>query len=100
MLGNIFYLAQDIPDRLYLFFSWCGLCVCVCVRVEEAEGVGEPCDTNKLQMNPCCSDSKLLRGLWATALLLGPKGRYHFSIYFSKFIIMMPADDGDEESWW
>lgn len=44
------------------------------VRVEEAEGVGKPCDTNKLNLNPGCSDSKLLRGLWATAVLLGPKG--------------------------
>ncbi|KAG7223852.1 hypothetical protein INR49_015342 [Caranx melampygus] len=41
-------------------------------RVEEAEGVGEPCDTEKLNLNPACSDSKLLRGLWATAVLMGP----------------------------
>ncbi|XP_023149221.2 B box and SPRY domain-containing protein [Amphiprion ocellaris] len=41
-------------------------------RVEEAEGVGEPCDTNILNLNPNCSDSTLLRGLWAAALLLGP----------------------------
>ncbi|XP_049909106.1 B box and SPRY domain-containing protein isoform X1 [Epinephelus moara] len=41
-------------------------------RVEEAEGVGEPCDTDQLNLNPGCSDSKLLRGLWATAVLLGP----------------------------
>uniref|UniRef100_A0A3Q3BE39 B-box and SPRY domain containing n=2 Tax=Kryptolebias marmoratus TaxID=37003 RepID=A0A3Q3BE39_KRYMA len=41
-------------------------------RVEEAEGVGEPCDTEQLNLNPACADSKLLRGLWATALLLGP----------------------------
>ncbi|XP_062268946.1 B box and SPRY domain-containing protein [Platichthys flesus] len=41
-------------------------------RVEEAEGVGEPCDTEQLNLNPGCSDSKLLRGLWATAVLLGP----------------------------
>nr|XP_046232094.1 B box and SPRY domain-containing protein [Scatophagus argus] len=42
-------------------------------RVEEAEGVGVPCDTDQLNLNPGCSDSKLLRGLWATAVLLGPK---------------------------
>ncbi|KAK2888250.1 B box and SPRY domain-containing protein [Channa argus] len=42
-------------------------------RVEEAEGVGEPCDTDQLNLNPGCSDSKLLRGLWSTAVLLGPK---------------------------
>ncbi|XP_044189856.1 B box and SPRY domain-containing protein [Thunnus albacares] len=41
-------------------------------RVEEAEGVGEPCDTVQLNMNPGCGDSKLLRGLWATAVLQGP----------------------------
>ncbi|XP_041826468.1 B box and SPRY domain-containing protein [Melanotaenia boesemani] len=41
-------------------------------RVEVSEGVGEPCDTDQLNLNPACSDSKLLRGLWATALLLGP----------------------------
>ncbi|KAM6900887.1 B box and SPRY domain-containing protein isoform 1-T1 [Lycodopsis pacificus] len=41
-------------------------------RVEEADGVGEPCDTNQLNLNPDCSDSKLLRALWATAVLLGP----------------------------
>ncbi|XP_029024339.1 B box and SPRY domain-containing protein [Betta splendens] len=41
-------------------------------RVEEAEGVGEPCDTDKLNMNPGCGESRLLRGLWATAVLLGP----------------------------
>ncbi|XP_068609276.1 B box and SPRY domain-containing protein [Brachionichthys hirsutus] len=41
-------------------------------RVEEAEGVGEPYDTDQLNLNPGCSDSKLLRGLWATAVLLGP----------------------------
>ncbi|CAL8321681.1 unnamed protein product [Lota lota] len=41
-------------------------------RVEEAEGVGDPCDTDKLNLNAACSDSKLLRGLWASAILLGP----------------------------
>ncbi|XP_071378457.1 B box and SPRY domain-containing protein [Centroberyx affinis] len=41
-------------------------------RVEDAEGVGEPCDTDQLNLNPGCSDSKLLRGLWASAVLLGP----------------------------
>lgn len=51
------------------------LLVCVCVRVEEAEGVGEPCDTDQLNLNPGCGDSKLLRGLWATAVLLGPNGQ-------------------------
>ncbi|XP_047425962.1 B box and SPRY domain-containing protein [Mugil cephalus] len=41
-------------------------------RMEEADGVGEPCDTGHLNLNPSCSDSKLLRALWATAVLLGP----------------------------
>ncbi|KAM9436986.1 B box and SPRY domain-containing protein-like isoform 2-T2 [Salvelinus alpinus] len=41
-------------------------------RVEDAEGVGEPCDTDWLNLNAGCSDSKLMRGLWASAILLGP----------------------------
>ncbi|XP_074546837.1 B box and SPRY domain-containing protein [Halichoeres trimaculatus] len=41
-------------------------------RVEEAEGVGEPCDTDQLNLNLACSESKLLRGLWASAVMLGP----------------------------
>ncbi|XP_070991387.1 B box and SPRY domain-containing protein-like isoform X1 [Oncorhynchus clarkii lewisi] len=41
-------------------------------RVEDAEGVGEPCDTDRLNLNAGCSDSKLMRGLWASAILLGP----------------------------
>lgn len=44
-------------------------------RVEEAEGVGEPCDTEQLNLNTSCSDSKLLRSLWASAVLLGPKAQ-------------------------
>lgn len=44
-------------------------------RVEEAEGVGEPCDTEQLNLNPSCSDSKLLRGLWAAAVMLGPSAQ-------------------------
>uniref|UniRef100_A0A4W5JIP5 B-box and SPRY domain containing n=1 Tax=Hucho hucho TaxID=62062 RepID=A0A4W5JIP5_9TELE len=41
-------------------------------RIEEAEGVGEPRDTDHLNLNASCSDSKLMRGLWASAILLGP----------------------------
>lgn len=66
-LVNIGHTGQMISLLLLLF-------LCVCVRVEAAEGVGEPCDTDQLHLNPGCSDSKLLRGLWATAVLLGPKG--------------------------
>uniref|UniRef100_A0A3B4A0Y7 B30.2/SPRY domain-containing protein n=1 Tax=Periophthalmus magnuspinnatus TaxID=409849 RepID=A0A3B4A0Y7_9GOBI len=44
------------------------------LAVREAEGVGEPCDTEQLNLNPTCSDSRLLRGLWATAVLLGQNG--------------------------
>ncbi|XP_069369617.1 B box and SPRY domain-containing protein isoform X2 [Paralichthys olivaceus] len=51
-------------------------------RVEEAEGVGEPCDTEQLNLNPGCSDSKLLRGLWATAVMLGPNA---YGSSYSKF---------------
>ena len=69
---NIFFICSGrTREVMCLLLS---VCVCVCVRVEEAEGVGEPCDTEQLNMNPGCSDSKLLRGLWATAVLLGPSG--------------------------
>ncbi|XP_029941179.1 B box and SPRY domain-containing protein [Salarias fasciatus] len=44
-------------------------------RVEESEGVGEPCDTEQLSLNPGCSHSQLLRALWTTAVLLGPSAR-------------------------
>ncbi|CAN9504496.1 unnamed protein product [Ophioblennius macclurei] len=44
-------------------------------RVEESEGVGEPCDTEQLNLNPSCSHSKLLKALWTTAVLLGPTAR-------------------------
>lgn len=52
------------------------ICVCAPVREEKTEGVGEPCDTDKLNLNPNCGDSRLLRGLWAAAVLLGPNGQY------------------------
>ncbi|KAK7895195.1 hypothetical protein WMY93_020520 [Mugilogobius chulae] len=38
-------------------------------------GRGVPCDTDQLNLNSSCSDSKLLRGLWATAVLLGQNAR-------------------------
>ncbi|XP_061555265.1 B box and SPRY domain-containing protein [Phycodurus eques] len=41
-------------------------------RVEEAEGVGKPCDTEQLNMKPGCSDSQLLRGIWASAMMHRP----------------------------
>ncbi|KAM9840879.1 B box and SPRY domain-containing protein [Aulostomus maculatus] len=53
-------------------------------RVERAEGVGEPCDTDQLTLKPGCSDSKLLRGLWATAMLQGPKVCSSTSIKFDE----------------
>lgn len=46
-----------------------------CARIEDAEGVGEPRDTEQLSLNRGCSDSKLMVGLWASALLLGPPGK-------------------------
>lgn len=49
--------------------------MCVLVRVEKTEGVGEPRDTDKLNLNPNCGESRLLRGLWAAAVLLGPNGQ-------------------------
>ncbi|MEQ2208849.1 hypothetical protein XENOCAPTIV_017229, partial [Xenoophorus captivus] len=67
-MTNICSYSEDtggLVSHLMLLYVW--------VRVEDAEGVGEPCDTDQLNLNPVCTDSKLLRGLWATALLLGPK---------------------------
>lgn len=60
------------------------MCLCVCVRIEEAEGVGEPKDSEHLNLNKDCSDSKLMLGMWASALLLGPTGEstpYHHLIH-------------------
>ncbi|KAK5879050.1 hypothetical protein CesoFtcFv8_024395 [Champsocephalus esox] len=53
-------------------------------RVEAADGVGEPCDTEQLNMNSACSDSKLLRSLWATAVLLGPNAYGSFYLKFDE----------------
>ncbi|XP_029108485.1 B box and SPRY domain-containing protein [Scleropages formosus] len=53
-------------------------------RVEEAEGVGEPLDTEQLNLNASCSDSKLLLGLWASAVLLGPEGHNPVSLTFDE----------------
>ncbi|XP_054469015.1 B box and SPRY domain-containing protein [Anoplopoma fimbria] len=53
-------------------------------RVEEADGVGEPCDTDQLNLNPDCSESKLLRGLWATAVLLGPNAYGSSNLMFDE----------------
>lgn len=43
-------------------------------RVEEAEGVGEPRDTEQLNLDPGCSNSRLLQALWASTVLSGPSG--------------------------
>ncbi|XP_019733161.1 B box and SPRY domain-containing protein isoform X2 [Hippocampus comes] len=53
-------------------------------RVEEAEGVGQPCDTEQLNMRPGCSDSQLLRGMWATAMLHRPKAHGLPSLKFDE----------------
>ncbi|XP_061117973.1 LOW QUALITY PROTEIN: B box and SPRY domain-containing protein [Conger conger] len=45
-------------------------------RVEEAEGVGEPRDSEQLSLDPGCSNSRLLQALWASTMLLGPSGQY------------------------
>ena len=66
---NVFDLTGHAGGLISLL-----LLLFVCVRVEEAEGVGEPRDTDQLNLNPGCSDSKLLKGLWASALMLGPDG--------------------------
>ncbi|XP_064164982.1 B box and SPRY domain-containing protein [Anguilla rostrata] len=49
-------------------------------RVEEAEGVGEPRDTEQLNLDPGCSNSRLLQALWANTILSGPSGQYHCQV--------------------
>ncbi|XP_062845053.1 B box and SPRY domain-containing protein [Trichomycterus rosablanca] len=56
----------------------------ILARIEEAEGVSDPKDTEQLNMNRDCSDSKLLLGLWASALLLGPTGHGSGTLYFDE----------------
>ncbi|XP_048876932.1 B box and SPRY domain-containing protein isoform X1 [Brienomyrus brachyistius] len=51
-------------------------------RVEEAEGVGDPIDTEKLTMKFGCSESKLIMGLWASAALLGHMGHTPINLTF------------------
>ncbi|XP_061703631.1 B box and SPRY domain-containing protein [Syngnathoides biaculeatus] len=53
-------------------------------RVEEAEGVGEPCDTEQLNMKPGCSDSQLLKGMWASAMMHRPNAYSLSSLKFDE----------------
>ncbi|XP_061911289.1 B box and SPRY domain-containing protein isoform X1 [Entelurus aequoreus] len=52
--------------------------------VEAAEGVGKPCDTKQLNFRPGCGESKLLRGLWATAMLQGRRAYGSSSFKFDE----------------
>ncbi|XP_066517783.1 B box and SPRY domain-containing protein [Hoplias malabaricus] len=56
-------------------------------RVEEAEGVGEPKDTEQLNLTRDCSDSKLMLGLWASAILLEPSGHGPTRLQFDEHSI-------------
>ncbi|KAJ8346999.1 hypothetical protein SKAU_G00284000 [Synaphobranchus kaupii] len=53
-------------------------------RVEQAEGVGEPRDTEQLSLDPDCSKSHLLQTLWASTMLVSPSGRPRDSLRFDK----------------
>ncbi|XP_067114599.1 B box and SPRY domain-containing protein [Osmerus mordax] len=53
-------------------------------RVEEAEGVGEPCDTEQLSLPTGCGASRLMRALWASALLLGPSAHGSANLTFNE----------------
>ncbi|XP_056314426.1 B box and SPRY domain-containing protein [Danio aesculapii] len=53
-------------------------------RIEDAEGVGEPRDSEQLSLNRSCSDSKVLMGLWVSALLLGPSAHRSTTMQFEK----------------
>ncbi|XP_061732335.1 B box and SPRY domain-containing protein isoform X2 [Nerophis ophidion] len=52
--------------------------------MEAAEGVCKPCDTKQLNFRPGCGESKLLRGLWATAMLQGPRAYASSSFKFDE----------------
>ncbi|XP_031433478.1 B box and SPRY domain-containing protein isoform X1 [Clupea harengus] len=53
-------------------------------RLEEAEGVGEPRDTEQLNLSSDCSDSRLMQGLWASAVLLGPSAHGPANLRFQE----------------
>ena len=78
MLVKSYSLIKKSPLPLCVYVRMCEcacVCVCVCLRLEEAEGVGEPRDTEQLNLSSDCSDSRLMQGLWASAVLLGPSGQ-------------------------
>lgn len=53
---------QDLPESLSLsFISF--------IRAEEAEGILEPQDSEKLSFNEKCAWSPLLTQLWTTSVL-------------------------------
>ncbi|KAJ8286809.1 hypothetical protein GJAV_G00043510 [Gymnothorax javanicus] len=53
-------------------------------RVEEAEGVGEPRDSDHLNLDPGCGDSCLLQALWASTMLSGPSGPSRQTLRFDE----------------
>ncbi|XP_063067297.1 B box and SPRY domain-containing protein [Engraulis encrasicolus] len=53
-------------------------------RVEEAEGVGEPRDSEQLNLSADCTDSSLMQGLWASAVLLGPSAHGPANLRFQE----------------
>ncbi|XP_076868135.1 B box and SPRY domain-containing protein [Brachyhypopomus gauderio] len=53
-------------------------------RIEEAEGVGEPRDSQQLNMSSECSNSELMLGLWASAMLLAPSARGLADLHFDE----------------
>ncbi|KAF4072948.1 hypothetical protein AMELA_G00253210 [Ameiurus melas] len=63
-------------------------------RIEEAEGVGEPKDSEHLNLNRDCSDSKLMLGMWASALLLGPTttARMYFDERSVSHLLLLSSD--------
>ncbi|XP_051981338.1 LOW QUALITY PROTEIN: B box and SPRY domain-containing protein-like [Xyrauchen texanus] len=65
-------------------------------RIEDAEGVSEPRDTEQLSLNRTCSDSKLMVGLWASAILLGPSAhssiRLQFDMQTASSLLLLSDD--------
>ncbi|KAI5615650.1 B box and SPRY domain-containing protein [Silurus asotus] len=62
--------------------------------IEAADGVGEPKDSEHLNLNRDCSDSKLMLGLWASALILGSTAtsRMYFDERTVSHLLLLSSD--------
>lgn len=67
MLIQIYF--QNLPKSLFFFRFFFS-----CTRTEEAEGILDPQESEKLNFNEKCTRSPLLSQLWATAVLRSLSG--------------------------